>query len=87
MSSSGDTKIAQGITDPKNRRIVLHITFAGKSRKSSAAHVKYMPSEAWSPYSQVDRKHVLTTMSQRAYYSSPGSRLQKSLVRDCYYKK
>ena len=28
--------------------------------------------KAWSPYSQKDRKHVLATMSQRAYHSSPG---------------
>ena len=28
--------------------------------------------KAWSPYSQKDRKHVLATMSQRAYNTSPG---------------
>ena len=27
--------------------------------------------EAWSPYGRKDRKHVLVTMSQKAYYSSP----------------
>ena len=29
-------------------------------------------SKAWSPYSRKGRKHVLATMFQRAYYSSPG---------------
>ena len=28
--------------------------------------------KAWSPYNRKDREHVLATMSQRAYYSSPG---------------
>ena len=28
--------------------------------------------KTWSPYGQKYRKHVLATMSQRAYYSSPG---------------
>ena len=28
--------------------------------------------KAWSPYSRKDRKHVLATMSQRAYFSSLG---------------
>ena len=27
--------------------------------------------KAWSPYGRKDRKHVLATMSQKAYYSSP----------------
>ena len=29
--SSGETKIAEGIRDAKNRRFVLYIAFAGKS--------------------------------------------------------
>ena len=42
--------------------------------------------KAWSPYSRKGRKHVLATMFQRAYYSSPCVNC-KSLVRDCYYQK
>ena len=44
--SSGETKIAEGIKDAKNRRFVLYIAFAAKSGggyspppPSSAAHV------------------------------------------------
>ena len=40
--SSGETKIAEGIRDAKNRRFVLYIAFAGKSGglqpPGSAAH-------------------------------------------------
>ena len=46
--SSGETKIAEGIRDAKNRRFVLYIAFAGKSEggglqpPGSAAHVKVL---------------------------------------------
>ena len=42
----------------------------------------------WSPFSQKDRKHVLATMSQRAYYSSPGvdSKILLLLSKPCVTK-
>ena len=48
--SSGETKIAEGIRDVKNRRFVLYVAFAGKSGgggyspqpPGSTAHVSYV---------------------------------------------
>ena len=42
---------------------------------------------AWSPYSRNNRKLVLETIFPKRILQLPRCRLQKSVVRDCYYQK